>query len=177
MATSAPDQSSNPFAPPESHRDELRRLRGRLTSPVTIVTAGDEDERTGLTVSSIVVAEGEPPATYLLVGSATDLFYAIEKTGKFVVHVCEGRHRELADVFAGQRPSPGGMFAGLQVTQTEYGPVLDGIGTRAYCTFQRGSEETYSVLVAATVDRVDLADLDDPLAYFRGRYRSVDGPG
>ena len=174
MATSAPNSDINPFIASVGERDPIRRLRGRLAAPVTIVTAGDEDERTGLTVSSIVVAEGEPPLLYFLVGSTTDLFYAIEETRKFVVHVCEGRHRDLADIFAGLRPSPGGMFIGQPVTQTEYGPVLEGMETRAYCSYRRGEEDSYSVIVSATIDRVEVGDIDDPLTYFRGRYHALD---
>lgn len=174
MGTSRPDRDTNPFMPVEADRRAERRLRGRLAAPVTIVTAGDDDARTGLTVSSIFVAEGEPPLVYFLVGATTDLFDVIEETGRFIVHVCEGRDRPLADVFAGLRPSPGGMFVDQPVTQTEYGPVLDAIGTRAFCSYRRGDEDSYSVNVSATIDRVDLSDVDDPLTYFRGRYRSLD---
>ena len=113
---------------------------------------------------------------YFLAGATTDLFYALEKTRKFVVHVCEGRHRQLADVFAGLRPSPGGTFAGTAVTQTEYGPALDGIETRAYCSIRRTDEDSYSVIVSGTIDSVDVGDVDDPLAYFRGRYRALSEP-
>ncbi len=168
-----PDQGVNPFADPLEDRDPARRFRGRLTAPVTIITAGAEDQRAGLTVSSLLVAEGEPSLVYFLVGSATDLFYAIEETGKFVVHICEGRHRELADVFAGLRPSPGGVFAGRAVTQTAHGPALDDITTRAYCSLMTSREESYSVIMGASIDRVDLADVEDPLAFFRGRYRPL----
>jgi flavin reductase (DIM6/NTAB) family NADH-FMN oxidoreductase RutF len=174
MAESSSHPGNNPFLPEEADRDALRRLRGRLTAPVTIVTAGNESGRVGLTVSSVFVAEGEPPLLYFLLGATSDLYYAIEETGRFVAHVCEGRHRELADVFAGLRPSPGGMFVDRHVTQDPYGPVFDGIGTRAYCSYERGEEDSYSVLVKATVDRIEVGDVDDPLAYFRGRYRTLD---
>ena len=174
MGVSAPNRDTNPFAAAVGERHPARRFRGRLAAPVTIVTAGDEDGRTGLTVSSIVVAEGEPPLVYFLLGATTDLFYAIEETRKFIVHVCASGHRGLADVFAGLRPSPGGMFIGRPVTQTEYGPVLDDIGTRSFCSYRGGDEDSYSVIVAATIDRIDLVDIDDPLTYFRGRYRALE---
>lgn len=174
MATSAPDHDTNPFAAAGADREPVRRLRGRLAAPVTIVTSGEGDARTGVTVSSIVVAEGEPPLVYFLLGSATDLFPTIEKTGKFVVHVCEQPHRGLADVFAGLRPSPGGLFAGRSITDTEYGPVLDDVATRAYCSYRAGAEDSYSVIMSGTIDRVEIGDVDDPLVYFRGRYRALE---
>ena len=74
----------------------------------------------------------------------------------------------------GLRPSPGGRFAGLDVEESEWGPVLTDFGTRAYCTMLDSDEETYSVMVEGSVDKIELGDLDDPLVYFRGRYRPLD---
>jgi flavin reductase (DIM6/NTAB) family NADH-FMN oxidoreductase RutF len=144
-----------------------------MPAPVTIVTAGDAAARTGLTVSSLVVAEGDPARVYFLLGTATDLYDVLHHTSRFVVHVLQERHRLLSDVFAGVRPNPGGLFTGVDVAQTEWGPVLADVGTRAYCTYRGGVEESFSFLVSGTVDRVEVIDLDDPLLYFRGAYRSL----
>ena len=53
-------EGEHPFIRPEADRDPVRRFRGRLVAPVTIVTAGDDVGRAGLTVSSLMLAEGEP---------------------------------------------------------------------------------------------------------------------
>ena len=164
----------HPFLKPVSDRDPARRFRGRLAAPVTIVTAGDEDERVGLTVSSLVIAEGEPPVVYLLLGATTDLWYAVEDTRRFVVHIAEADHRGLADVFAGLRPSPGGPFFGLDTKQSDHGPVLTNLENRAYCSLLHSREESYSLLVAAAVDDIEVDGIDDPLTYFRGGYRLLE---
>ena len=52
--------STDPFATPEEQRSPLRRLRGRLAAPVTLWTADGPAGPAGLTVSSMLVAEGEP---------------------------------------------------------------------------------------------------------------------
>ncbi len=161
----------NPFETPTDQRDPARRFRGRLASPVTVVTAGTGDHRTGLTVSSIVVAEGEPSRVYFLVGTTTDLYYVLEESGKLVVHVLEDRHHDIADIFAGLRPSPGGRFAGLEVEDSDWGPVLSDVATRAYCTFEGGDEETYFLVAEGVIDKLELGDVEDPLLYFRGEYR------
>ena len=163
----------HPFEVPPEERDPVRRFRGRLAAPVTIVTAGVADRPVGLTVSSLVVAEGDPPYVYFLVGSSTDLFYALEETGKFTVHVCRHGDRRLSDVFAGRFPAPGGAFASLDWTPTPWGPQLNDLGNRARCTLVDTDEETYSVMVAATLDELELDDIEDPLVYFRGAYRSL----
>ena len=82
----------HPFVPPPEQRDPVRLLRGRLVAPVTIFTAGDDPAGwTGLTVSSLVVAEGDPPLLYCLLGPTTDLVERIAQTDRFLVHVCEIR--------------------------------------------------------------------------------------
>ncbi len=163
----------HPFDTPADQRDPARRFRGRLAAPVTVITAGTGEHQTGLTVSSLVVAEGEPSRLYFLLGSTTDLFYGLEETGKFVVHVLEAGDQAIADVFAGLRPSPGGRFAGLEVEDTEWGPVIKQVATRAYCTFEGGDEETFFIVAEGTIDKLELSDIDDPLVYFRGRYRGL----
>ncbi len=164
----------HPFETPADQRDPARRFRGRLAAPVTVVTSGDADRRTGLTVSSLAIAEGDPSRVYFLLGSTTDLFYGLEETGKFVVHVLEAGDHAIADVFAGLRPSPGGRFAGLDVEQSEWGPVLTDVKTRAFCTYEGGDEETFFIVAEGVIDKLELSDIEDPLVYFRGRYRSLD---
>ena len=163
----------HPFETPQDQRDPARRFRGRLAAPVTVVTSGAGDHRTGLTVSSLVVAEGDPSRIYFLLGSTTDLFYGLEETGKFVVHVLESGDEAIADIFAGLRPNPGGRFAGMNVEQTDWGPVLVDIPTRAYCTFEGGDEETFFIVAEGAIDKLEMSDLGDPLVYFRGRYRGL----
>lgn len=170
---SAEIHEEHPFKTPEQLRDPVRRFRGRMAAPVTIVTAGDGSNSTGLTVSSLVAAEGNPPRVYFLLGPETDLFAALHRTSRFVVHVLSSEHRVLSDTFAGIRPSPGGLFTGVATRPTEWGPVIEDVATRAYCTYRGGVEESFSFLVSGTIDRVEVADLDDPLLYFRGNYRHL----
>ena len=162
MADQGGVHEEHPFETPSDERDPARRFRGRLAAPVTIVTSGAGEHRTGLTVSSLVVAEGDPSRIYFLLGSTTDLFYGLEETGKFVVHVLESHDQALADIFAGLRPSPGGRFADVAVEQTEWGPVLSDVKTRAYCTFEGGDEETFFIVAEGKIDKLEMSDIEDP---------------
>lgn len=165
--------TEHPFMPDPEDRDQARRFRGRLVAPVTIVTAGDEDQRVGLTVSSLVVIEGDPPVVQLVVGPNSDLWDVVEESGRFVVHVCPAGDSNTAEIFAGLRPNPGGVFAGSETSQSEWGPVLADFSNRAFCTFSQKEEIGYSGLVTGVIDKVEITELRDPLAYFRGRYRSL----
>jgi 3-hydroxy-9,10-secoandrosta-1,3,5(10)-triene-9,17-dione monooxygenase reductase component len=77
-------------------------------------------------------------------------------------------------VFAGLRPSPGGMFARLEVAESEWGPVLTDLEDRAYCTITDREEAGYAGVVRGVIDRVEVTGTTDPLIYFRGRYHDLD---
>ena len=160
----------HPFATPSSLRDPIRQFRGRLAAPVTVVTAGGPESRTGLTVSSLLVAEGDPGHVHFLAGTATDLWDTIGETGAFIVHILERGFRNVSDRFAGIRPSPGGLFADIEVTDTPYGPEITRLGTRAYCRYDGSREESFHALVHGRIEKVTLHDLKEPLRYFRGEY-------
>jgi len=164
----------HPFATGPSDREPTRRFRGRLASAVTIVTSANGSNRAGLTVSSLFVVEGQPGRILFLVGPTTDLWDVVAATGRLVVHVCRAGHRAIADVFAGLRPNPGGVFAGVEVEVSEWGPLLVDLPDRAFCTLEEMTELGYSGVVTATMDKVETSDLTDPLLYFRGGYRSLD---
>lgn len=166
-------EGEHPFIPPEDERDPVRRLRGRLAAPVTIVTAGDAGDRAGLTVSSLMLAEGDPGSVHFLLGPTADVYDAMTRTDRFVVHVLAGESRTLSEVFAGRRPSPGGPFVGVTTTDSEWGPVIEEIEDRAYCSGVSVAEHGYSLLVSASIDKVAIADLTNPLLYFRGGYRGL----
>ncbi len=173
MSSGGHIHDEHPFATPTDQRDPVRQLRGRLPVPVTIITAGEGSKRAGLTVSSLIAAEGDPGLVYCLLGPETNLLQAIEDSGRFIVHVCEQQHREISDVFAEIRPNPGGLFAGHPFQETGYGPHLEGFGSYAYCSLRDTREESFSVLVVGRVDDVVVHDLTDPLTYFRGAYRRL----
>ena len=172
----------HPFATPPDLRNPARQLRGRLASGITVLTSGGPGSWAGLTVSSLLVAEGEPSRVIALVGEATDLWFAIEQSGSWVLHLLGDSDRVLSDRFAGLRPSPGGMFVGLDVEDTPWGPSMAGFGARAYCRLERSVETGFHRLVTGVVDQIDLANEVEPLIYYRGRYRalhngSADGDG
>jgi flavin reductase (DIM6/NTAB) family NADH-FMN oxidoreductase RutF len=140
------------------------------------MTAGQPGNRAGLTVSSVMIAEGEPSRLMTLVGDTTDLWFAIERSRSWVVHILGADDRELSDRFAGLRPSPGGPFSGLTVEETTWGPVVQTSGPRAYCRLEHTVGTGYHRLITGVIDRIDLHDLQDPLVYYRGKYRTLHRP-
>jgi flavin reductase (DIM6/NTAB) family NADH-FMN oxidoreductase RutF len=138
-------------------------------APVTIVTAGDD----GMTASAIVVVEGDSPRVVLVISDAADFFSAVTSSGRFVVHICSAEHRALSDRFAEVSPSPGGLFHGLSVTPTEWGPRIEGFENWAGCRLENFLTVGYQALLIGAIDHLEVGPLDEPLTYFRGRYRKL----
>ena len=168
--------SEHPFLEPESERDPARRLRGRLGGAVTLVTAGTETTRAGLTVSSLMIAHGDPAHLLALVDPDSDLAEALTETGRGIVQLLAWEHRDLADAFAGVAPAPGGVFRLGSWTQTAWGPVLDGVSSWAGFSLA-GSPSTvgWSWLVDGVLEQIHLGDPVEPLVHRRGRW--VRAPG
>ena len=164
--------SEHPFLDPDP--DPVRRLRGRLGGAVTLWTSGS-DEWAGLTVTSLMVAGGEPGRVLALLDPDSDLADVLGETGRAVVHLLEWEHRDLAEAFAGQLPSPGGPFRMGEWEQTEHGPRL--LSASSWASVEVDSSETvgWSDLVIARIVSVELGDSAEPLVHRRGRYRRQDG--
>jgi flavin reductase (DIM6/NTAB) family NADH-FMN oxidoreductase RutF len=163
--------SSHPFADPESERDAARRLRGRLGGTVSLWTTGTGPDRAGLTVSSLMIANGEPAHALALVDPDSDFAAGVQETGAAVVQLLEWPHRDLAEAFAGLAPAPGGVFRLGSWTDTDWGPRLD--GASAWAGVRVAAEPTevgWSLLLDAAIEHVEIGEEAQPLVHRRGRY-------
>ncbi|MFT4010084.1 MAG: flavin reductase [Nocardioidaceae bacterium] len=164
--------SGNPFADPEP--DPVRQLRGRLGGQVTLWTAGSGADRAGLTVSSLLVAVGEPGRVVGLLDPDSDFAARFEQTRRAVICLLEWPHRMLAEIFAGLAPSPGGPFAAASFEQTPFGPRL--VSTATWCGVRlldgpaRAETVGWSWLVDCAIEELHVGPETDPLLHRRGRY-------
>ena len=115
---------SHPFAAGEQERNPLRRFRGRMASPVSIWAAASAENRAGWTLSSFLVADGDPGEVIGLIDEESALADILAEATTVTVNLLGWDQRALADAFAGVAPAPGGPFALAAWTETEWGPVL-----------------------------------------------------
>ena len=165
--------SEHPFLPPDDDRDQARQLRGRVGATVSLWTAGAGRDRAGLTVSSYLVAAGDPSRVVAVLHPESDLLERLEETGTAVVGLLDWRHREIADVFAGVMPAPGGRFRTGDWLDTEWGPRLASLTTWAGVRLDPDATRDvgWSRLVEASIEHVEVGDDAEPLVHRRGRYQ------
>ena len=157
--------TSHPFA--DAEPDPVRRFRGRLGGAVTLWTAG----RAGLTVTSLMVANGEEPQLLALVDPDSDLLEALRESGRAVVSVLAWTDRDLAEAFAGTAPAPGGAFRMAAFVESHHGPRLASATTYAEVELVDESEVGWSVLVTCRIETAVVGDEDGPmLGHRRGRF-------
>jgi flavin reductase (DIM6/NTAB) family NADH-FMN oxidoreductase RutF len=159
--------SGHPFPTPD---DPVRRLRGRLGGTVSLWTAGDDAERAGLTVTSWLVAGGEPGRVLALLDPDADLTELLLETGRGVVQLLSWTDRDLADAFAGTTPAPGGPWRMAGWDATSYGPRLGTATAWAHVSVESDVEVGWSRLVTCTLDELVVGDDPEPLVHRRGRY-------
>jgi 3-hydroxy-9,10-secoandrosta-1,3,5(10)-triene-9,17-dione monooxygenase reductase component len=165
-----------PFAVPPERRDPARRLRGRLVAPVTVWTAGHPSTGAGLTVSSALVAEGQPARLLGLIDPTSAFWEAMQEARAFVVHVLAAGDRSLAERFSEVRPPVRDPFDRLEVAESPWGPVLAGKRPRAACRLAGSMTVGHAELVEGVIEQLELPDLEDPLTYLHGSYQSVRDP-
>ena len=171
--------SEHPFATAEVDRSPLRRLRGRMPSPVSVWTGGTGRARAGWTLSSFLVADGEPAQVIGVLDEDSDLATALianQEPARFVVNLLGWSHRNLADVFAGLAPAPGGAFKLGTWLDTDWGPALaDAPGWLGARFVGPVDHAGWGLLVRGEVEHVALGPTppDGVLCHVHGRYRAV----
>jgi flavin reductase (DIM6/NTAB) family NADH-FMN oxidoreductase RutF len=163
--------STDPFATPDEEKSPIRRLRGRLAAPVTLWTAPGP---AGLTVSSVLVADGDPGRVLGLIDDESELWEAVQSAGRFAVAPLGPADGQLADRFAGLMPAPGGPFAAGDWTATDYGPVPAAGATWAGCRLVDSRPAGWALLVEGVIETVVTGPATGPLVHYHGRYRSLD---
>jgi flavin reductase (DIM6/NTAB) family NADH-FMN oxidoreductase RutF len=162
--------NEHPFRDPTT--DPVRRLRGRLGGAVTLWTStpGDGRPPAGLTVSSLLVVNGQPAFVVGLLDPDSDLADALLASERATLQVLAWRHRDLAEVFAGTAPAPGGKFAQDSFVDSPWGPRLSDVDTWAGLALEDSRELGWSLQVTCRLEQVEVGEEDEPLVHRRGRF-------
>jgi len=183
-------------------KDFFRQVLGRFATGVTVVTTRGEKGLSGLTVNSFCSVSLDPPLVLICVDLTSQTLPYIRESGIFAVNILTDQQEHLSRCFAMSSPERYEDFchAGYHVAATG-SPVLDGalgfIDTRVVAEYPGGDHVIFlgqvvamgvggQVAFANEADtehsnmigsngNVPLEDNTEPLAYYRGQYRHLDG--
>jgi flavin reductase (DIM6/NTAB) family NADH-FMN oxidoreductase RutF len=151
-----------------------RWLRRHLAGGVAVLTTRAEDEFRGATITACTFISAEPLLLLVALEHESQMLGWIEDSRCFAVSILPWREQFLADQFAGFAPRAERTFAGIAHSLADSGcPVLARAIGWADCRL-RDSIVTgdHRCLVGEVVALGrGSGDPEDPLVYFRSRYR------
>ncbi len=153
--------------------DELRELMRRFPAPVAVVTTTIDDERFGLTVGSLVSLSLQPPLVGISIGRESSSHEPIRRAGRFAVSLLSGEQEWVAQHFARSGIPPIALWAGVEVRDGEYGPLLKGalawLECRTWAEYEAGD---HTIFIGEVLGG-ELGAVGSGLVYRSSRYFPV----
>jgi flavin reductase (DIM6/NTAB) family NADH-FMN oxidoreductase RutF len=153
-------------------RDAMRHVAGS----VSVITAGDDTDRTGLTATSAVSLCLDPPTMLVNVNRAASVWPVIQRHRHFCINVLSTEHRDVADRFAGRNGVKGaGRYSGARWVRLATGAagLADAVAL-IDCELEEAIERHSHAILLGAVRAVTIPG-GSSLLYGHGGYGSL-GP-
>ncbi|SEB89455.1 NADH-FMN oxidoreductase RutF, flavin reductase (DIM6/NTAB) family [Rhizobiales bacterium GAS188] len=155
----------------ELFRSAMRGLAGA----VSIITVGTDEDRTGLTATSVSSLSVEPPSLIVSVNRNSSSWSALKRDGSFAVNILQARHAAIAERFSGRGGLKGAArYDGASwITLATGAPILEDALAAFDCEVEEMIERHSHAIVIGKVVAVRLAEEAEPLIYWRGGYLPI----
>ncbi|MEU0213039.1 flavin reductase family protein [Streptomyces canus] len=174
-ASTQPVPSDQPEHSTELDRHGMRRVLGRFTTGVTVVTTGGDTPH-GMTANSFTSVSLSPPLVLICVLRETTMHEAVLDRKSFAVSVLSARQQELARYFADRRRPRGiQQFAPVDWTPGRFtgSPVVAGALAWLECSLMATHDGgDHSIFVGKVLD-MGFREEDDALLFFSGAFHDL----
>ncbi|MBX3569251.1 MAG: flavin reductase family protein [Rhizobiaceae bacterium] len=162
----------------EAQRPFLTEAMRRVAGPVSVITAGIGDDRTGATVTTAQSLSIEPESMMVAINLGSSTFPVISRHNHYCVNVLRADQQPVADRFAGRGGLKGrARYEGARWEVLETGALaLDGALASIDCAVEDIILRHSHALILGRVMAVVLGDPGSGLVYRDGAYWPV-GPG
>jgi flavin reductase (DIM6/NTAB) family NADH-FMN oxidoreductase RutF len=149
----------------------------QMAGGVSVITAGVDGERTGLTVTSAISLSMNPPTMIVCINRAASAWPVIRERRHFCVNALASHHRAVADRFAGSDGVKGAArYAGATWSALATGALaLDDSIASIDCLVEEFVERHSHAIVIGVV-RAVTARGGQPLLYSQGQYGAFAPP-
>ncbi|SHN68759.1 flavin reductase family protein [Bradyrhizobium erythrophlei] len=158
----------------DEDEQQFRLIMRRLAGGVSVVTAGRDDDISGMTVTSLTSLSASPPRVLVSVNRQASSFALIQRHGLFGVNILGSDQLDLAKRFSNNSLKGRQRFDGVDwVTGVSGVPML----SRALATMECRVEEvierhSHGIIIGRLID-FDLSSRVSSLVYWNGQYVEI----
>lgn len=155
---------------------DFRAAMRQLAGGVSVITAGQGDEITGMTVTSVSSLSVDPPSLIVSVNRASSSLPLLQRHPFFGVNILSASQIDVAERFTGKGGLKGAdRFAGAQWTMRDSGVrLLAGALAAIECEAEDVIERHSHAIIIGRVLHVQRSSHDAALAYWHGEYVAID---
>jgi flavin reductase (DIM6/NTAB) family NADH-FMN oxidoreductase RutF len=154
----------------------FRLVMGHFVTGVTVVTALDDGQPSGITVNALSSISLEPPLVMIALDRRRFLTPIIHASGRYGVNILSEDQQDLAECFAGAPTVPDrAAFCGAAWRAGSTGvPLLDGTVAALECSVVESLSVGDHDLFIGRVEALHRGGAAMPLAYHRRTYLGID---
>lgn len=155
---------------------DFRAAMRLIVGNVSVITAGTNDDRSGLVVISVVSLSAEPPKVIACVNRSSSTWSVIERHGHFAVNSLGPQHQKVAERFSGFGGIKGNArYEGADWTTLKTGAsVLSDAVAVFDCSLDEMIDRGTHSIIIGSVEAVKTQDAGQALLYWRGSYRPLE---
>jgi flavin reductase (DIM6/NTAB) family NADH-FMN oxidoreductase RutF len=161
----------------ETHEIErqFRAVMRRLAGGVSVITAGRDDDITGMTVTSLTSLSADPPRLLVSINRQASSFRLIERDRLFGINILGSEQHELAGRFSNGRLKGKERFEGASWFPGSSGvPLLAKAVAAVECQVEEIIERHSHAIIVGRLLSMDLSHRISGLIYWNGQYIEID---
>jgi flavin reductase (DIM6/NTAB) family NADH-FMN oxidoreductase RutF len=154
---------------------QFRSVMRRLAGGVSVVTAGRDDDITGMTITSLTSLSASPPRVLISMNRQASSFALLERYRMFGVNILGSDQQELAARFSNRELSGNQRFEGTTWFAGSTGvPLLGNSLATMECQVEEIIERYSHGIVVGSLRSFDLSHRLSGLVYWNGQFIEID---
>lgn len=153
---------------------QFRSLMRRLAGGVVVITAGRDDEITGMTVTSLTSLSASPPRVLVSINRHASSFAPIQRHRSFGVNILGSEQQPLAERFSNGKLKGRQRFEGTTWSKGTSGvPLLDKALATVECEVEEIIERHSHGIIVGRLLSMELSQGMSGLVYWNGQYVEI----
>lgn len=148
--------------------DDFRIAMRRLATTVSLITAGEAENWTGMAATAVMSVCADPPTLLIAVNRSASIHSILRVGGNFCVNLLSERHQDLIAIFSGGRKGADRFKDGAWTTGARGLPLLSDALASFQCRVETIVEAGTHTLFLGIVEQVNQHSVFDPLLWADG---------